>query len=97
MQEPPHAGPPRRVQKDPGPFHIRPDEIARLQDGAVYVGLRGEMDDLIRLVIGVAVAACLSALTAGIVRWRAGDASARYYAFAWSSMLLGGIVKPIQV
>ncbi|HET8731509.1 MAG TPA: 7TM diverse intracellular signaling domain-containing protein [Moraxellaceae bacterium] len=74
--------------------------VSRLVAGAALLLMLGAFvfpyDELIRVVIGVAVAACLSALTAGIVRWRAGDASARYYALAWSSMLMGGIVLALD-
>lgn len=53
-------------------------------------------DVLIRLVIAVAVFACLSALAAAGLRWRTGDVSSRYYALAWSSMLLGGIILALN-
>lgn len=51
---------------------------------------------LIRLIIVVAVLACLCGLVVGLLRWRQGDASARFYTIAWSSMLLGGIVLALN-
>jgi hypothetical protein len=45
VQEAAAAGLAGRVQEDPSPLDIRPDEIVRLQDGPVHVGLGGEVDD----------------------------------------------------
>src|SRR4030066_909802 len=33
------------IEKDEGPVHIGQDEFAGVEDGAVHVGLGGEMDD----------------------------------------------------
>lgn len=51
---------------------------------------------LIRLTIVLATFACLAGLVASVMRWRQGDSSVRFYALAWSSMLLGGIVLALN-
>ncbi|MDF2446015.1 MAG: hypothetical protein K0S46_1251 [Moraxellaceae bacterium] len=51
---------------------------------------------LIRLAIVVAAGACAAGLVVGVLRWRQGDVSARYYAIAWSAMLMGGIILALN-
>lgn len=51
---------------------------------------------MIRVLIGVAVVACLGGLFVGCVRWLQGDVTARFYTIAWSSMLLGGIILALN-
>ncbi len=51
---------------------------------------------LIRVLIVVAVIACVTFLSAGGVRWYRGDVSARFYTIAWSTMLFGGIVMALN-
>lgn len=51
---------------------------------------------MIHIMIGVAVGGCVAALAASLLRWRQGDSSARFYAIAWSAMLLGGIVLALN-
>ncbi len=46
----------------------------------------------IHLSIGVAVIAIFSSFVAATLRWRDGFATARYYVFAWSFVMLGGAV-----
>lgn len=53
-------------------------------------------DVLIRLAVVVGAFACLGGLLASSLRWRQGDATARFYTIAWSFMLLGGIVLALN-
>lgn len=48
------------------------------------------------LVIGTAILGIILAIYAGILRWRQGYASARYYTIAWSSMLVGGAILALN-
>ena len=46
----------------------------------------------IHLSIGIAVIAIMSSFIAAGLRWRDGFATARYYVFAWSFVMLGGAI-----
>ncbi len=50
----------------------------------------------IRIVIPFATLACLYALSIGYYRWFNGGLSAKYYAIAWTSFLLGGITLALN-
>ncbi len=46
----------------------------------------------IHLSIGIAVIAIMSSFVAASLRWRDGFATARYYVFAWSFVMIGGAI-----
>jgi diguanylate cyclase (GGDEF)-like protein len=51
---------------------------------------------LIRLLIVVAMIAMLGAIYLGFKRWSEGFVAARYYAIAWTSFLLGGMILALN-
>ncbi len=50
----------------------------------------------IRLVIALAVAACVWALGSGIYAWYRGNSSASIYVIAWSGLIVGGIILALN-
>lgn len=47
---------------------------------------------IIRMLAALTIPVCVSCLTVGVLRWRAGDTPARFYTLAWISFLCGTVL-----